>query len=64
MSCIILENLHIRSDGLLSDFCDSEAYKNHPLFKRYPRALQIILYFDELEICNPLGSKSNKHKLG
>lgn len=27
-------------------------------------ALQIFLYYDELEICNPLGSKVKIHKLG
>jgi len=24
----------------------------------------VFLYFDELEVCNPLGSKSKTHKLG
>ena len=32
--------------------------------KRYPSSLQIIGYYDELEICNPLGSSIKKHKLG
>lgn len=27
-------------------------------------AIQIILYYDELEIVNPLGSKNGKHKIG
>ena len=27
-------------------------------------ALQITLYYDELEVCNPLGSRRKKHKLG
>lgn len=27
-------------------------------------ALEIFLYFDELEVCNPLGSKAKIHKLG
>ena len=27
-------------------------------------SLQIQLYYDELEVCNPLGSKAKKHKLG
>lgn len=27
-------------------------------------ALQINLYFDEVELCNPLGSKVKVHKLG
>ena len=27
-------------------------------------SLQLLLYFEELEVCNPLKSKANKHKLG
>ena len=27
-------------------------------------ALQVILYYDDVEICNPLGSRTKKHKLG
>ena len=51
-------------DGLLSDYCDSAAYQTHPLFSKYSKALQLILYFDKVENCNALGSKVNKHKLG
>lgn len=29
-----------------------------------PCALQIKLYYDDLEVCNALGSKIKKHKLG
>jgi hypothetical protein len=34
------------------------------LFSRDPTALQLMLYYDEVEIANPLGSKAGKHKLG
>lgn len=27
-------------------------------------SLQITLYYDELELCNPLGSHRKKHKIG
>lgn len=36
----------------------------HPLFRQNPHALQIIAYFDELEVCNPLGGQAEIHKLG
>ena len=52
------------TDGVLRDFCDGRLYKNHPLFSANPCALQIIAYFDEVELCNPLGSSAKKHKLG
>ena len=48
----------------LSDCCDGSKYKSHPLFYVIPQALQICLYYDELEVCNPLGSKRTKHKIG
>ena len=55
--------LRIRSDGQLNDFCDGTRYSNHELFSQDPYALQIIAYYDELEVCNPLGSRVKKHKL-
>ena len=39
-------------------------FRNHPLFSRDPTALQLFLYYDEVEPANPLGSKTGKHKLG
>lgn len=55
---------HIRTDDVLEDYCDSPKAKHHPLFSKQIHGLQIILYFDELETCNPLGSFRKKHKLG
>lgn len=46
------------------DFCDSPKAKEHHLFSFDPRSLQILLYFDEVELCNPLGASRKKHKLG
>ena len=54
----------IRTDGLLEDFCDGTLFKQHPLFSQDPYALQIIAYYDELEMCNPLAAHVKKHKLG
>ena len=38
-------------------------YLKRTHYSRDPHALQIIAYFDELEVCNPLGSHVKKHKL-
>ena len=46
------------------DFCDGSIYRTHPLFASSPLALQIIAYFDELKVCNPLGSAAKVHKVG
>ena len=39
-------------------------FKSHPLFKEDPLALQIIAYYDDVEVCNPLGSHRGINKLG
>ena len=54
----------IHTDGSVEDFCDGSVFAKHALFSRDPHALQIIAYFDEVEICNPLGSHVKRHKLG
>lgn len=56
--------LRVRNDGIFEDYCDGNLFKSHPLFSIDPYALQIIGYFDELEICNPLGSHIKTHKVG
>jgi len=55
---------HARNDELLSDYCDGTLYKSHELYQQSPQALQLIMYFDELEVCNPLGAQKCVHKLG
>ena len=54
---------HARDDGVFRDFCDGTFVKNHPGIQ-HTDALLLSLYFDELEVANPLGSKRGKHKLG
>lgn len=54
---------HQSSSGKMRDYCDGVQFKTHPLFATCPNALQIILYYDDLEVCNALGTKSKIHKL-
>lgn len=49
---------------MIADYCDGQVFRQHPLFARDPCALQIILYYDEVEVVNPLGGKTSKHKVG
>lgn len=51
-------------DGVYRDYCDGDFIRNHPLFKHNEEMLQLVFYFDEVEVANPLGSKRGKHKLG
>lgn len=59
-----LHSAGIDLPGYLSDFCDGSVYKRNSLFTSHRGVLQIMLYYDDLEICNPLGLKRKKHKLG
>lgn len=55
---------HARDDGYLQDFCDATLFQTHELFSAHPGSIQLIIYFDEVEICNPLGARRGVHKLG
>ena len=55
---------HNREDELVEDFCNGQRFKSHPIFSSNPHALQLIGYFDELEVCNPLRTHTKTHKLG
>ena len=48
----------------LRDFCDGTMFKEHPLFSTNLTTLQIIAYYDEVEITNALGSYVRTHKVG
>ena len=48
----------------MSDFCDGLIFKSHPLFSTDSNALQVIGYYDEVEVVNPIGSFVSKNKLG
>ena len=44
--------------------CDGKALVDHPLFGCDSKALQLVAYYDELEVCNPLGAAAKRHKVG
>ncbi|XP_035665562.1 uncharacterized protein LOC118408812 [Branchiostoma floridae] len=54
----------LSGDGYLRDICDGSLFQTHPVFYQDTNALQIILYYDDVEIDNPLGSYAGKHKVG
>lgn len=55
---------HKSASGYFEDFCDGKVFESHPLFSVYNNGLQILFYYDDVEMCNPLGSKRTIHKLG
>ena len=54
---------HGSNSDCLMDRCDGSVFRTHPIFSTDKRAIQVIAYVDEIELCNPLGSSTKKHKL-
>ncbi|RUM28373.1 MAG: hypothetical protein DSY42_08510 [Aquifex sp.] len=57
-------NGHRSKNTILRDLCDGSVIANNPLFSADPTALQLMLYYDEFTVVNPLGSKVRKYKVG
>lgn len=53
----------LNKEDFFYDIADGSLFKSHPLFSVKPSALQLILYTDEIEIRNPLGSHASVNKL-
>lgn len=45
-------------------FIDGEVFETNSFYSNNDNAIQIELYYDEWEPCNPLGSKKTLHKIG
>ena len=54
-----------QQSGVINDYCDGQNYRSHPLFSKSELvSLQIFLYYDDIEVVNPIGSHKTVHKLG
>ena len=58
----ILQN-PLSNDDIMRDFHDILFCREHGFFSD-PRNISLLLYVDECEIANPLGSKAGLHKIG
>ena len=61
---LILTQPNYARHGFLSNICNGSIFRNHPTFRENSQSLQLILYYDDLEICNPLGKGAGLHKVG
>lgn len=52
------------SSNTYSSYKDGEEFKKNLFLMQYPHSLRINLYYDELEVANPIGSKGGIHKVG
>ena len=57
-------NGHRSKDHVLRDLCDGIRIADNPLFGTDPTALQLMLYYDEFTVVNPLGPNVRKYKVG
>ncbi len=55
---------HTSTDGTMRDICDGLFVRQHPAFISHPNSLLFKVYYDDIEVANPLGAKAGKHKLG
>ena len=51
------------ADEIMRDICDASYVQTHPVHSRNKNALHIVLNVDELEMTNPLGTNTRKHKI-
>ncbi|KAE8747079.1 hypothetical protein FOCC_FOCC006217 [Frankliniella occidentalis] len=70
---MIVRNAYLRNlilnekqsaDGVYRSHRDGSDFKNNEFLRKYPFAIRIVIYYDDLEITNALGSKDVIHKLG
>lgn len=54
---------HNCQPGRYKYVCCGSTFKKNELFSKYPQSIQLQIASDDFEICNPLGSKANRHKV-
>jgi len=58
-----VDNPRLKENNVYRTVLDGSFYQNNDFFRRNRNALAIILYYDNLEVVNPLGANTKKHKL-
>ncbi|KAE8739116.1 hypothetical protein FOCC_FOCC015392 [Frankliniella occidentalis] len=63
---VLFDLIHSESpstDGKMRSFLDGSLAREHPLLKQHPHTLRLVLYIDDFECANPIGSKAGPHKI-
>ena len=50
-------------EDVIKDVRDGSCFLSNKFFTENPEAVPILLFIDELEVCNPLGAGKTKHKI-
>lgn len=61
ISSMVLRKPICCDNGVFYDIQDGTIYQNDEFFKQHDNALSLVLYHDELEVCNPLGNNSGTY---
>lgn len=51
------------SQSVLSSFFDGTHFKDDEILSKDEQTLSLLLYVDDFEVCNPLGTSRKKHKI-
>ncbi|KAK3909765.1 ERO1-like protein alpha, partial [Frankliniella fusca] len=51
-------------EEVIDSYLKSECAKRNQILQAHPDACRIVLYYDDAEVCDPIGSASGRHKLG
>lgn len=57
-------NDHSCNRKIMEGYCCGSKFKKSPFFKKYPKGVQIQIYYDDFGVNNALGNKSRNQKLG
>ena len=63
MVSVFFNDKSYREDGKLENIADGALFESHPVLSVNRRAIQIVLYSDEIELCYAIGNHVKKHKL-
>lgn len=52
-----------QTSSIYESFCDGKYYKENDFYSEDDLRISLILYVNDLEVCNPLGTSRKKHKI-
>ena len=60
----LFQNEKLCPPGFMRGYRDGQQYQQHSIFKTHPQALRLQLFYDDVEVTNPIGSNAGIQKLG
>lgn len=58
-----IRNRRPSEDGMIESYTDSDEFREHPFFQRFPDAFQLVLYGDGVDPARVVGPKSGLHEI-